>query len=101
MHFELFGKETALMTDEITLSYKELENCIQMIDPAEMSSVFATNKSWEEIPLLFCPLPPPKNRLPDQSQVPAAPHPSRKYAAGPCHLHPHLGKLRDPQTGLP
>lgn len=53
MHFEMFGKETALLTDEIALSYKELENCIQMIDPAEMNSVFATNKSWEEIPLLF------------------------------------------------
>ena len=53
MNFELFGKETALITDEIVLSYKELENCIQMIDPSEMNAVFATNKNWEEIPLLF------------------------------------------------
>ncbi len=53
MNFELFGKETALITDEIILSYKELENCIQMIDPSEMNAVFATNKNWEEIPLLF------------------------------------------------
>ncbi len=53
MNFEHFGKETALITDETALSYKELEHCIQMIDPADMPSIFATQKNWEEIPLLF------------------------------------------------